>query len=128
MQSLTTRLVAGARFLLGFSVLLLTNPMLALFKFPTSPISTYPYRLFGVRDAVIGGLLWTANTPELVKQALLVGTLIDSIDLLSTCAAVLSSDLVFPAAAWAVGVIVLFLAIQLWALSKLRSQRGAKIQ
>lgn len=127
MTSLALRLLAGARFLTGFSSLLATNPTMALFEIPTSPITTYPFRLFGSRDAVIAGLLWTANTPDLLKQALLVGTLIDSIDMLSTCAGFLSGDLGVTGAAWAGGGIFAFLVIQLWALNDLRSQKSAKI-
>lgn len=128
MTSLPIGLLAGLRFATGFSVLLATNPTLSLSGFPTSSITTYPYRLFGSRDAVVAGLLWTANTPELVKQALLAGTVIDSIDMLSTIAAYLSGDLEVTGVAWAGGGIVLFLAIQLWALNDLRSQKGARNQ
>lgn len=128
MTSLAIGFLAGARVLTGSSILLATNPITALFELPSSPITTFPYRLFGVRDAVVGGLLWTANTPELFKQALIAGTLIDSIDLLSTCAAYLSGDLGVQGTALAGGGIVLFLAIELWALNELRSQKGAKIQ
>lgn len=105
-----------------------TNPTMALFEFPTSPITTYPYRLVGAREAVVAGLLWTANTPELLKQALLAGTVIDAIDTLSTFAAFLSGDLGVPGAAWAGGGITINLAIQLWALSNLRSPNDAKTQ
>ncbi|MCJ1462212.1 hypothetical protein MMC07_000812 [Pseudocyphellaria aurata] len=128
MTSLALGLLSGARFLTGFSTIVATNPTLALFQFPTSSMTTYPYRLFGSRDAVVAGLLWTANTPELLKQALLAGTLIDSIDLISTCAAFLSGDLNATATAWAGGGIVIFLGIQLWALNDLRSQKNSKIQ
>ncbi|MCJ1262791.1 hypothetical protein MMC22_002661 [Lobaria immixta] len=127
MTSLSIGLLAGARFATGFFVLLATNPTLSLLGgFPTSSITTYPYRLFGSRDAVVAGLLWTANTPEHLQRALLAGTVIDSIDMLSTIAAFLSGDLDVTGLAWAAGGIILFLAIQLWALNDLRSQKGAK--
>lgn len=128
MTSLYIRLLAGARFVTGFSAVLATNPTMALFEFPTSPITTLPYRLFGAREAVVGGLLWTANTPDLLKQALVAATVIDAIDMLSTFAAFLSGDLVVPGAAWAGGGITINLAIQLWVLSNLRSPKGTKTQ
>ena len=128
MTSLAIGLLAGARLLTGCSVLLATNPTTTLFGFPTSSITTYPYRLFASRDAVVAGLLWTANTPELLKQALLAGTVIDCIDLISTCVAFDSVDLGVTGVAWAGGGIVIFLAIQLWALNDLKSQKSAKIQ
>lgn len=108
--------------------MLVTNPTMALLDIPTSPITTLPYRLFGTREAVVAGLLWTANTPELFKQALLAVTLFDSIDLLSTCAAFLSGNLSVAGTAWASGSIVIFLGVELWALNDLRSQKGAKIE
>lgn len=128
MTSLATGFVATARLLVGLSALLITDPIMGLFRIPTSSATTYPFRLFGVRDAVIAGLLWTANTPDQLKRALLAGTLVDGIDLISTCAGFLSGDLGVIGFAWAAGVIVLFLAIQLWTLNNLRSTKGAKIQ
>ncbi|MCJ1463314.1 hypothetical protein MMC07_001921 [Pseudocyphellaria aurata] len=128
MSNLALRCLTGSRIFTGIATVLATNPTLTLFEWPRSPESTLPYRLFGGREAVLAGLIWTAKTPESLQQALLAIMLVDSIDAFCVCAAVLSGDLGLSGTAWAAGGIVLGFGIQLWALNDLRSQKVVKSQ
>ena len=76
--------LAASKFLFGSAFFLAPESSSNLISFPFAPNAAHPLRLFGIRDAVIGGLLWSAHSPELKRQALIAGRVIDVYDLIST--------------------------------------------
>lgn len=111
--------LAAARSLVGGAILFHPPLSTIIFDIPITPGSIYP-RLFGARDLVFGGLLWSARSPELVRQAVIAGAIVDGIDTLSAAAGLMEGNLDAASAAF-VGIgAPIFLAIGLWGLGGLR--------
>jgi hypothetical protein len=49
--------------------------------------------MFGIRDAVLGGLLYSADSPAAVHRALIAGMVVDGIDTLIATFGVWNGDL-----------------------------------
>ena len=65
--------------------------------------------------------MWSsARSPELLRQALVAGAVVDAIDVLSVGLGLLEGNLNAASVAWVGGGAAAFLAIQLWALRGLR--------
>jgi hypothetical protein len=74
--------------------------------------------MFGIRDAVLGGLLYTASTPLAVRRALIAGMVVDGIDILIAAYGVWNGDLDALAADLVGGGAVVFLGMAAFALRK----------
>lgn len=98
--------LAATRFLFGSAFLLAPEFSSNVISFPFDPNAAHPLRLFGSRDAVIAGLLWSAHSPELKRQALIAGLVIDVADLISTGVGLVEGTLDVTRAAWTGGAVV----------------------
>ncbi len=110
--------LASSRSLFGAAFLLAPEHSSGLINFPFHPNAAHGLRLFGVRDVVVGGLLWSADTPKLKRQALIAGLIIDVIDLISTGVGLWEGTLDNTRAVWTGGAAV-FVALGLWGLRDL---------
>lgn len=111
--------LAGARIAFGTASCLLPSPTLSLFRLAPAPGSTLlATRMFGVRDAVLGGLLYTADNPAAVRRALIAGAVVDGIDALSCVYGVLNGDIEMLAADLVGGGAVVFMVMGLWGLRR----------
>lgn len=121
-----------SRFLVGGSSLLSPSFTANFVSYPyESSATSMSYRLFGIREFVLGGSLWFAssNSPELLQPVLIAGSIIDAVDILSTGICVLQEgNLDSWALTLSAGGAALLLAIQLWTLSGLRRNGGRKVQ
>lgn len=112
--------LAASRFLFGSAFLLAPESSSNLINFPFDPNAAHTLRLFGIRDAVIAGLLWSAHSPELKRQALIAGLVIDVSDLISTGVGLLEGTLDVTRAVWTGGAAV-FVACAIWGLHEMSS-------
>lgn len=118
--------LAASRFLFGSVFFLAPESSSNLIHFPFDPNAAHPLRLFGIRDAVIAGLLWSAHSPELQRQALIAGLVIDVSDLISTGVGLAEGTLDVTRAVWTAGAAV-FVACAIWGLRDMSSNsRGVK--
>jgi hypothetical protein len=101
---MTTPLIpvfATAKIAFGALSLLLPSTVLSLFRLspvpaPTSTITIT--RMFGIRDAVLGALLYTADSPAAIRRALIAGMVADGVDGLIAAYGLWNGDLgVLPA-------------------------------
>ena len=129
-MSLSLSLLSIGRILIGGGSLLSPTFLANFVSYPYHPsISSMSYRLFGSRELVLGGCLWLANTnsSELLPPVLLIGAIIDAIDIVSTGGCILLEGNLSP---WAMSVTAggaaLFVAVQLWAWNGLRTRAGGK--
>lgn len=119
--------LAVTRFLFGSAFWLAPEFSSNLLSLPFEPNAAHPFRLFGIRDAVIAGLLWSAHSPELKRQALIAGLVVDVSDIISTGIGLVEGSLDVTTAAWTVGGAALAVAIAIWGLRDLSSSsRGVK--
>lgn len=124
--------VSIIRLLVGGSSLLSPTFTANIVSYPYhASISSMPYRLFGSRELVLGTCLWLANSSssELLSPLLLIGAIIDGIDIVSTGVYVLQEGNLSP---WAVTISAggagLAIALQMWVWSGLRGKGGRKVQ
>ena len=118
--------LAASRFLFGSAFFFAPESSSNLISFPFDPNAAHPLRLFGIRDAVIAGLLWSAHSPELKRQALIAGLVIDVSDLISTGVGLAEGTLDVTRAVWTGGAAV-FVACAIWGLRDMSSgSRGLK--
>lgn len=75
-------------------------------------------RMFGIRDAVLGGLLYTADNPAAVRRALIAGAVVDGIDALGCAYGVFNGDIEMLAGDLVGGGALVFLAMGLWGLRR----------
>ena len=115
MPGLAVKFLASCRLLVGIGSLLVPKTTANVFLIPASP-SSIIFRLFGARDAVLGGLLWSADTEALSRQALMIGAMIDAVDVVSTVACMLGEGLELGPAVTVGGGAALFLSLGLWGL------------
>jgi hypothetical protein len=80
--------------------------------------------MFGIRDAVLGGLLYTADNPAAVRRALIAGAVVDGIDALSCVYSVLNGDVEMLAADLVGGGALIFFVMGLWGLRKTGGMGG----
>ena len=99
----------------GFS-LLAPSTTLSLFQMPVHPSAAVATRLFGVRDLVLGGLLWTADSPAAVRRALIAGAMVDGIDALGAVYGLWQGDLDMLATDLVGGGAIVFFAMGLYGL------------
>ena len=83
---------------------------------PIVPASVVILRLFGVRDAVLAGVLWTADSKDAERRALMTGALIDGIDVLSVGVSFLEGNFEGLPALWVGGGAAFFVALALVSL------------
>lgn len=118
--------LAASRLFLGSAFFLAPEFSSNLISFPFDPNAAHSLRLFGIRDAVIGGLLWSAHSPELKRQALIAGLVVDVSDLISTGVGLFEGTLDVTRAAWTGGAAI-FVAFAIWGLRDMSSSsRGLK--
>jgi hypothetical protein len=120
--------LATARIAFGSLSFLAPAPTLSLFRLlpPSAPLSLpsptgtalLATRMFGVRDAVLGGLLYTADSPAAVRRALVAGAVVDGIDVLGCVWAVWNGDVEMLAADLVGGGALVFFAMGLWGLRR----------
>ena len=107
-----------------------------LFSFPIAPEANIYGRLFGVRDLVLGVLLWSASSTfstsltksdtslanqsgRDLKQLLLIGMLIDSIDIVSGLISAWNGEIKGKAILWGPVGAAILAGLQWVALAKL---------
>lgn len=131
-MSLSLSLLSIGRILVGGASLLSPTFLANLVSYPYHPsTSSMSYRLFGSRELVLGSCLWLANTnsSELLPPVLLIGAMIDAIDIVSTGGCILfEGNLSHWAVSVTAGGAALFVAVQLWAWNGLRTRAGGKIK
>ncbi len=110
--------LSTSRIALGTLSLLFPSPTLSLFQLPIQSPALLPTRLFGIRDAVLGGLLWTADSPAAVRRALIAGAIVDGIDVLSVAYGMWKGDMDVLAADLVGGAALMVMAMGLWALRR----------
>lgn len=105
MAQLSTSVLAimSVRSVIGIASLLVPHITTTFFQIPLSTSSTIVLRLFGSRDLGLVALVWMAKSEEARRTALLIGILVDSIDVLSTAACMLEGNLDLIPAAWVGG-------------------------
>lgn len=113
--------LAVSRFLFGSAYWLAPEFSSNLISIPFEPNAAHPYRLFGIRDAVVGGLLWSAHSPELKRQALIAGLVVDVSDIISTGLGLVEGSLDVTLAAWTAGGAALGVALAIWILRDMSS-------
>lgn len=119
--------LAVTRFIFGSAFWLAPEFSSNLLSLPFEPTAAHPFRLFGIRDAVLAGLLWSAHSPELKRQALIAGLVVDVSDIISTGLGLVEGSLDVTTAAWTVGGAALAVAIAIWGLRDMSSSsRGVK--
>lgn len=119
--------LAASRVLFGSAFLLAPESSSNLISLPFDPNAAHYLRLFGIRDAVIAGLLWSAHSPELKRQALIAGLVIDVSDLISTGVGLVEGTLDVTLAAWTGGGAAVLVACAVWGLHDMSSSsRGLK--
>jgi hypothetical protein len=74
--------LAGLRTGVGISCLLAPATVLRLCQLAAPSSAALSLRLGGVRDIVIGGLLWTADGKSALRRALIAGAVVDAMDVL----------------------------------------------
>ena len=105
---------AALRFLAG--ALFLTAPSLGcrLFLIPFAPQASLAVRLFGVREVVLGSLLWRAKDPEESRRLYVQTIAVDSVDLVATAVCYIEGRLdLIPTLTTVGGGILVFLAMGL---------------
>ena len=86
----STTLLAALRIAVGGSTLVLPLQASALFGVPMAPENKIMARLFGIRDLVLGVLLWTSRgESEILRRAMWAGLVIDAVDVCSCAFGVL---------------------------------------
>ena len=107
----------------GFGISCLAAPTLVskVFMIPGGNIL---FRLVGSRDLVVGGLLWTSNSAEEKKRALMINALIDGIDIVSCGVCLLEGSMDLVPAAAAAGGAALFLGLALLGLREKTAALG----
>lgn len=113
--------MAVSRFLFGSAFFLAPEFSSNLLSLPFDPIAAHPFRLFGIRDAVIAGLLWSAHSPELKRQALIAGLVVDVSDIISTGVGLVEGSLDVTLAVWTAAGAALFVACAIWGLRDMSS-------
>ena len=117
------RKIFGAlRFLPG--VLFLIAPGLGsrLFLIPFTPEASLPGRLFGVREVILGSLLWRAQDSEEGWRLYVQAVAVDFIDLIATAICYIEGQLaLMPVFTTVGGGILVFLAL---GLAGLRQEGG----
>ncbi|KAI0103326.1 hypothetical protein GGR51DRAFT_253600 [Nemania sp. FL0031] len=85
------KILATGRILLGVGVLVAPQPMLGAFGLSLPADLILIARLAGIRDVVLGALLWTARTNDPtplgrsdVRRALTAGVMVDTADSMAT--------------------------------------------
>lgn len=129
---LSLTLVAIARIIPGISSIISPSFIAYAFSLPYHPsASSLSYRWAGSRELVLGGWLWLANTsyPEQLSSVLVVGAIVDAIDLGSTFACILLEGNLNP---WALTIVAggaaWFFLVELWTLSGLSKKESNKVQ
>lgn len=129
-MSFSLTVLSLARILIGGSSLVSPTFTASFVSYPYySGISSMSYRLFGSRELVLGSCLWLANdrSSELLRPLLLIGAVIDAIDIISTGACILQEGNLSPwAIAISAGGAALFTGIQLWAWKGLSGKSRLK--
>lgn len=69
-----------------------------------------------MRDAVLGGLLWTADSPAAVRRALIAGAIVDGIDALGVVYGLWQGDLDMLATDFIGGGAIVFLSMGFYGL------------
>jgi hypothetical protein len=72
--------------------------------------------MFGIRDAVLGALLYTADNPAAVRRALIAGAVVDGIDAMACVYGVVNGDIEMLGADLVGGGALVFLAMGFWGL------------
>jgi len=80
------------RLFIGTSSFLLPSLTTTTLLYPVTNTSLLAVRLFGCRDALLGTLLWTANTPEAKRRAVLAGAAVDALDIVAVAWGRLGGD------------------------------------
>jgi len=94
MSKLFLSSIAFIRFSVGASSILAPKLASQVFFVPFASAAPIVLRVFGSRDAALAGFLWLSrDKPELRRQALILGLVVDSIDVLATTACVLEGNL-----------------------------------
>ncbi|KAI1264979.1 hypothetical protein F5Y18DRAFT_389064 [Xylariaceae sp. FL1019] len=86
--------ISTGRILIGAGMILAPQPVLGLFGLSLPDNLIYLARLTGIRDLVLGGLLWTARTDDStalgrseLRRALTAGVIADTADSVATLCA-----------------------------------------
>ena len=126
MSSNLVSALAIARMLFGGSTLLFPHHVAPFFGIPLAAQTTIVARLFGIRDFILGGLVWTARADDKaasksaasqegnrreLRRALVAGILTDAVDLCSAVVGVLDGTLEGPAIGWVAGGAAAMLAL-----------------
>lgn len=77
-----------------------------------------------MRDAVLGGLLWSANTKESAELALTAGLIIDAIDVLSMAVCFVEGSAEGLPAGTVAGGAAIFVGLGWWGLRAVRTKVG----
>jgi hypothetical protein len=120
-------ILSSLRMGFGFFSLLAPSTTLSLFQMPVHSSALVTTRLFGVRDAVLGGLLWTADSPAAVRRALIAGVIVDGIDALGAVYGLWQGDLDMLATDLVGGGAIVFLAMGLYGLRSRGLLKAAKL-
>jgi hypothetical protein len=116
--AITNKILAGLKMSFGALSLLVPSTGLTLFRFPTHAAALVPMRMFGIRDLVFGGLLWTADSPEAIRRALIAGAICDGVDIGIFAYGAWAGDLDFLTADLAAGAGAALVGLALWGLRK----------
>ena len=109
-------ILASMRVGFGAFSFLAPSTTLSLFQMPISSSALVATRMFGVRDAVLGGLLWTAESPASVRRALIAGAVVDGIDALAAAYGLWQGDMDMLATDLVGGGAIVFFAMGLYGL------------
>jgi hypothetical protein len=106
---------------IGFGTLSFLAPSSTLSLFRVSPVpvpgsAILATRMFGIRDAVLGALLYTADNPAAVRRALIAGAVVDGIDAMACVYGVMNGDIEMLGADLVGGGALVFLAMGFWGL------------
>lgn len=133
MSTIAIQVLAVARCGVGVALLALPQTTARMCLLPTTASGSLIFRLAGSRDFALGGLLWFASAPSAsadipkdgllgFRQALIVGTVVDAIDLVSVGACLADGSLALEPATLVGAGAALFLGLGLMGL---RSPRFA---
>lgn len=117
-MSLTILALSVLRSTVGITSLLLPTLASRIFYIPAST-SGIMFRLFGSRDLVLGSYLFLARngvSVEARRTALLLGMVVDGIDVLSTVVCMMQGELGWQAGVWVGAGALMFVAMGWWGL------------
>lgn len=111
--------IGALRFLTGALFLFAPDLGSRLFLIPFTPEASLSCRLFGVREVVLGSLLWRAKDSEEGRKLYVQTVAVDSIDLIATAITHIEGQLaLIPAVTTVGGGIMVFLALGLVGLKQ----------